>query len=262
MSARYDRLGVGYNRTRTADPGIGASLRRLLGDVPPGAPVLDLGCGTGNYTRLLERSGLLMTGVDPSDVMLAGAGAEASGIAWVKGSGEALPFADGTFDGAVSTNTVYHFRDPPAVFREVRRVLAGGRLVLFAALREQVQGYWLRHYFPQAVKGAAAQAVPREQMAEWLRAAGFIDVTIEPWRVPPDLKDLFWYSGKDRPELYFDETVRSGISAFRLYSPPDEQIAGLAALRADLDSGRWPAIRAGADDAAGDYAFVVARAGD
>ncbi len=259
MSVRYDQLGVGYNRTRAADPGIGANLRRLLGGLEPGAPVLDLGCGTGNYTRLLAGAGLAMTGVDPSEVMLEAARVDDSSIRWIKGGGEALPFAARTFHGAVSTNTVYHFKDPLAVFREVRRVLSGGSLVLFAALREQVRGYWLRHYFPAAVEGAAATAVPRAVLEDWLHAAGFADVEVELWRVPPDLKDLFWYSGKDRPELYFDDEVRSGISAFRLYSPPEEQAAGLKALRADLDAGRWPAVRATADEAAGDYAFIVAR---
>jgi SAM-dependent methyltransferase len=259
VSTRYDQLGIGYNRTRMADPGIGQILQRLLGGLTPGTPVLDLGCGTGNYTRLLAAAGLAMTGVDPSEVMLKAARARSSAVRWVKAGGEALPFPAGTFAGAVSTQTVHHFPDPLAVFKEVRRVLSTGRLVLLASFPEQVRGYWLRRYFPAAVEGAAAQARPRAQLEAWLREAGFASVEVELWRVPPDLKDLFWYSGKDRPELYFDDEVRAGISAFRLYSPPEEQAAGLAALRADLDAGRWPAVRAAADEAAGDYAFIVAR---
>jgi SAM-dependent methyltransferase len=158
----------------------------------------------------------------------------------------------------VSTQTVHHFRDPLAVFRELRRVMAGGKLVLLTAFAEQVRGYWLRRYFPLAVAAAAAQALPRDRLDALLREAGFTEVAVELWRVPPDLKDLFWYAGKDRPELYFDDEVRAGISGFRLFSPAEEQTAGLAALRADLDAGRWPDVRAGVDEAVGDYAFVVA----
>lgn len=137
--------------------------------------------------------------------------------------------------------------------------MAGGSLVLLGAFPEQLRGYWLRHYFPAAVAAATAQAISRAKLEGLLREAGFAEVAVELWRVPPDLKDLFWYSGKDRPELYFDDEVRSGISALRLYSPPEEQAAGLKALRADLDAGRWPAVRATADEAAGDYAFITAR---
>ena len=53
---------------------------------------------------------------------------------------------------------------------------------------------------------------------------------------------MFLYAGKDRPELYFDEGFRNGISAFREFASA-EVAHGLAGLRADLDSGRWRAIR-------------------
>jgi len=233
-------------------------LLRLLGQPARGAPILDVGCGTGNYTRFLADVGLGMVGVDPSAVMLGQARTVAPGVRWVRASGEALPLADGAFQGAISTLATHHFGDSLAVFTEIRRVVARGNLVLLLAFPEQVRGYWLRHYFPTAVNLAANQT-PRDEIREQLRRAGFGDVTVEPWRVPPDLKDLFWYAGKDRPELYFDPEVRAGISAFRLLCPPEELASGLAALRADIDTGRWASIRAAVDDAAGDYAFVTAR---
>ena len=51
----------------------------------------------------------------------------------------------------------------------------------------------------------------------------------------------------------------SGIKAIRDAAERARTIAGLKALRADLDAGRWPAIRASAYEAVGDYAFIVAR---
>ncbi len=51
-------------------------------------------------------------------------------VKFVRGSGEALPFADGRFDCVVSTWTLCTIPDVAAALREVRRVLkAGGRYV-------------------------------------------------------------------------------------------------------------------------------------
>ena len=52
MAAKYDRIGDGYDLTRRADPRIADRLTSLL-DAAPGASVLDVACGTGNYTFAL-----------------------------------------------------------------------------------------------------------------------------------------------------------------------------------------------------------------
>ena len=105
---------------------------------------------------------------------------------------------------------------------------------------------------------AAVRACPTRKAVEGaLFGSGFRSVAIEPWDVPSDLRDMFLYAGKDRPELYFDEGSRNGISAFR-ESESTETAHGLARLRADLDSGRWQRIRAAADQGRGDYCFFIA----
>ena len=168
------------------------------------------------------------------------------------------PFADDAFAHAITTLAIHHMADLRSVFSSVRRVVAGGgRYVIFSALPEQVATYWLTRYFP-AMMAAAARACPtRRVVEEALSATGFRSVALEPWEVPPDLTDLFLYAGKNRPELYFDEGFRNGISSFREYAG-NEVPHGLARLRADLDSGRWQEIRAGADQGRGDYCFFIA----
>ena len=54
--------------------------------------VIDVGCGTGNYTVELARLGLEMTGVDPSLVMLAKAQSKSDEIRWVCASSDSLPW--------------------------------------------------------------------------------------------------------------------------------------------------------------------------
>ena len=257
MSVKYDRIGDGYDLTRRADPRIAERLMSLL-DAAPGASVLDVACGTGNYTFALAERGLAMVGGDLSQTMLAQARAKHPRLPLVRADGAALPFADDAFAHAITTLAIHHMADLRSVFSSVRRVVAsGGRYVIFSALPEQVATYWLTAYFPAMMAAAERVCPTRRSAEEALSGAGFRSIALETWDVPPGLTDLFLYAGKNRPELYFDEGFRNGISSFREYTGA-EVPRGLARLRADLDSGRWRAVRAGADRGRGDYCFFVA----
>jgi SAM-dependent methyltransferase len=57
-----------------------------------GAPVLDLGCGTGLLACRIAEEGLSVTGVDPAEGMLSVARARAGAgrVCWVKGAGQTM----------------------------------------------------------------------------------------------------------------------------------------------------------------------------
>jgi len=83
-----------------------ALLRRQL-DLQPGQQVLDVGCGTGWFTRQLAQAGLQMTGLDVSEPMLAVARQRTpQGIAWLQGDAVQLPFADRSFDHVVALTSL------------------------------------------------------------------------------------------------------------------------------------------------------------
>jgi SAM-dependent methyltransferase len=104
--------------------------------------VLDLGTGEGQLARRLVagaggpdgallRPPDLVTGLDFSAGQLANAAAEGGGPRYVRGRGEALPFADGAFDAVVCCLVIEHADDPDALLAEVTRVLEhGGRFLL------------------------------------------------------------------------------------------------------------------------------------
>jgi ubiquinone/menaquinone biosynthesis C-methylase UbiE len=98
--------------------------------------VLDVAAGTGHLARALAPSVRCVVALDATAAMLAAgkAHAERAGlrnVVFQRGDAAALPFADATFDVAVSRFAVHHFEDPAAPLAEMRRCLRpGGRLAI------------------------------------------------------------------------------------------------------------------------------------
>jgi ubiquinone/menaquinone biosynthesis C-methylase UbiE len=104
-----------------------------------GEAVLDVGAGPGLLAcEMADAVGPdgSVRGVDPSDSMLAiaerrRASADGDRVGFVRGDAGQLPFADDSFDAAVSTQVYEYVADMPAALAEVRRVLRpGGRLLV------------------------------------------------------------------------------------------------------------------------------------
>lgn len=71
QAVAFDAIGAQYSEAFPAKGGQLAAGRRLLEELEPGAPVLDIGCGTGEPTiRQLAEGGLALTAIDLSDGML------------------------------------------------------------------------------------------------------------------------------------------------------------------------------------------------
>jgi ubiquinone/menaquinone biosynthesis C-methylase UbiE len=255
---KYDRIGLAYNQTRTADPYLASQLRRFLNPKPNGI-YLDVGCGTGNYTVALAARGGKFIGLDPSEQMLSQAQLKPTEVKWIQGKAESIPLPDGHLDGVVGTLTLHHWKDLPAGFREIHRVLKpGGRLVFFTASPEQMQGYWLNHFFPKMLEASIMQMPRLETLLQAIQIAGLTFEQIHPYSIQPDLQDLFLYCGKDLPERYLDPAIRNGISSFADLALADEVAYGLSALEAAIGSGEIDAIRTSYDHDLGDYLFFTA----
>jgi SAM-dependent methyltransferase len=258
MTAIYDNIGAGYDRHRCADPVIVAGLAQALG-TPGDGRYLDLACGSGNYTVALSQAGYGLSGLDISSHMLLAARRKSSDIGWVLGGAGQLPFASGTFAGAVCTLAIHHFADLSAAFAECRRVLrSGAPFVLFTGEAGQMRNYWLNTYFPKAMARSIAEMPGRDEIEALLRAAGFVDLSFAPFDVTKDLRDRFLYSGKHEPGFYLDADARASISTFAKHDDEAEIRQGAARLRDDIASGYFEDVRRSYDSGSGDYLFVSA----
>jgi ubiquinone/menaquinone biosynthesis C-methylase UbiE len=258
----YDSIGNGYNTTRCADPYLSERLFQLL-KPEPGKKYLDIGCGTGNYTIDLANRNISLWGMDPSAKMLSEAKAKSNRINWIYGFAEDIPFTDGFFDGAIATLTIHHWTNLESSFKEICRILKPeSPLLIFTSTPQQMEGYWLNHYFPKIMKKADYKMPSLSKVESSLRDAGFELTLTENYFIRDDLKDLFLYSCKNKPELCFDENIRKGISTFALSENQEEIELGLLNLKNDLEQNHWEQIKNKFENSHGDYLFILAKKGN
>jgi SAM-dependent methyltransferase len=100
----------------------------LLQGFPRPGSVLDLGCGTGHFSRWLNDEGLAAVGLDLSTAMLARARA-LGGVPLVQSDARRLPFADGTFDVTAFITTLEFLERPGEALVEALRVTRHGVLL-------------------------------------------------------------------------------------------------------------------------------------
>jgi SAM-dependent methyltransferase len=223
-AAVYEQIGRTYARTRRADRRIATRIIDVLGAA---RSVLNIGAGTGNYEPR-DRS---VVALEPSPVMLEQRD-EGSAPA-VRGTCDALPFADGTFDAAMALLTVHHWVDLAAGFAEMRRVSA--RQVILAFERSTLVDFWLADYFPEMRDIPSERRAPHiDQLVELLGGAA----SVEPVPVPADCTDGFAGAFWNHPERYLEPEVQRNTSNLAQLAP-SVLARGSGQLRADLDSGAW-----------------------
>ncbi|MBJ6137236.1 malonyl-ACP O-methyltransferase BioC [Marinobacter litoralis] len=114
-----------------------AMLSRIPSALQPES-VLDLGCGTGWFSRKLLACypDARLTGADLSPGMLAQAGATpgTSGVRWLNADAEQLPLANDSVDLVFSNLMVQWSKRPEVVLAECQRVLRPGGVLAMSTL--------------------------------------------------------------------------------------------------------------------------------
>lgn len=101
-------------------------------DLPPGAPVVDIGCGTGLTVDFLRQHHRLAAfGLDRSAIMLGRARQQSPGTPLVQAAATCLPFGDARLAAVICECVLSLVADTERLWRELTRVLApGGYLVV------------------------------------------------------------------------------------------------------------------------------------
>jgi SAM-dependent methyltransferase len=183
---------------------------------------VNIGAGSGSY----EPTDLQVIPVEPSETMIGQRPASLRPA--LLGTAEKLPLPAKSVDAALAVLTAHHWRDRPAAFAEIRRVVR--RRAVFFTHDPDVSFGWLDDYFPGL---AGTSRYPR--LVEF-DAVG--SVTVEPVPVPADCTDGFTAAYWRRPDAYLDEAVRTNMSTFALLD--GRVIAdGVARLARDLADRAW-----------------------
>jgi len=102
----------------------------LLGNIK-GKKILDLGCGTGIYAKILSKKGAIIKGFDITKEMLEIAKIENPKLDLRLGSAYKIPFKE-KFDIILASLVVHYLKDWDTIFKEVKKVLKPEGIFIFS----------------------------------------------------------------------------------------------------------------------------------
>lgn len=138
-------------------------LKPAMADLPPGT-ILDVGAGRARWRSWLP-AGSRYQGVDIAE---AGECAMSARQDIVLYDGTTIPFAGGSFEGAICIEVLEHAEDPVRLVGEIARILKPGAPLLLT-----VPWSARRHHIPHDY-----HRFTRERLQAMLGAAGFVDIDI------------------------------------------------------------------------------------
>jgi ubiquinone/menaquinone biosynthesis C-methylase UbiE len=113
-------------------------VRRFLPPVEHGHRLLDVGCGTGHWSRFFAGLGLLVIGIDIAPEMVRAArSSTCSGCRFLVADAHELPFANDTFDVVTAMVVLEFAADPELALAEMSRCARSRGHLLIGALNEE-----------------------------------------------------------------------------------------------------------------------------
>jgi SAM-dependent methyltransferase len=161
-------------------------VKMLSSHLRPGMTVLELGCGTGYFTRELARSGADIVAIDVSPELLEIARANCSepNVQYQIQNAYALTYSEGVFDSVVGSSVLHHLEIEEAL-RDIYRVLKPAGTIYFTepnmlnpqiAIQKNVP--WIKRKLGDSPDETAFF---RWSLRRLLEQTGYRDVRIDPF---------------------------------------------------------------------------------
>lgn len=244
MTVNYDAIAKDYDRRYEINDysGIEEALLAFVGQ--PTGRVLEVGCGTGHWLRVLSERGVSVAGVDASSNMLDYAHDQAPRAALAQARAEHLPWSNESFDSVFCINAFHHFEDKAGFLAEARRVLGPGGKVMTIGLDPHpgVDYWYIYEYFEPVLEIDKRRYPPSSQIRAWMQVVGFSDVrTSEVQHVPGQISARAAFEeGRlargmtSQLAVLTDEQYEKGINRIRRDLEAAETRGGMLMLCADL----------------------------
>jgi SAM-dependent methyltransferase len=189
--SRFDRTADRYARAAAAK-----DWSRLVDLCRPSTSdrALDVGAGPGMFSAALAPHVARAVALDPSAALLAHA---PDAVERAVGTGEDIPFPDGSFDLVTVVNTLHHVDDMRATLAEMVRVLApGGRIVVQDYLADDDPAAAARWETVERLRDPDHRRLPRRgEVAAALVPHGLAVDEEREWRAAWDLEPWLEMAG-------------------------------------------------------------------
>ena len=194
----FDKIAGGYDEWyQTAQGAMYDKLEKkafdkLLANYHNGSQLLEIGCGTGHWSRYFSDKGFEVTGIDISEQMVRIAGTkDIPNCRFHVADGQSLPFFNNSFDAAAAITTLEFAENPQKLISEMARCIKPGGRLLFGVLNS-LSSYNLKRKKKAKSVYASARLFSPDQLKSLLGSFGTVKILIAGF--VPQIKWLIWVS--------------------------------------------------------------------
>lgn len=229
MKINYDLVSKVYDKVRIGDPIIiDKIINRCI--INKDTKILDIGCGTGNNTVLIENvTNADIYGIDQSVGMVSKAKGKSSNVEWIIDDAVTLSsISDQEFNIVFMVDVIHHIRDINTMFKNIYRILKkNGKIFIFTDSHEHIKNNRLTSkYFPKTIENELQRYQSTKNIVSSLKSNFFDEIHWE---------DICYPLQESPGEKLIKLAKVKGYSMFHLISQKDID-AGIKKLEHDMSN--------------------------